>query len=203
MTNILEELMRERNICRMSSAEANQLSRECLQLALIQLMGKMPFDKITVTELVKFSGVSRQTFYRNYKSKEDILKEMSEEIKCKLLDTMVSDKYRGDGYAWFYDLFQFIRDNRDLVELLYKGDIIRKNVLGFIPPGYQSVWDSADEDEKYVLIAYEGGLDAIVEKWFLAGMRESVDTMAGICNSLYGEIHCRILDSIHKKTAGS
>ncbi len=198
MAKILEDLMQERNIKRMTSAEANELSRECLQLALIQLMGEMPFEKIAVTEIVKRSGVSRQTFYRNYKFKEDILKEMSEEIKEKILNAMTGEKYRSNSFAWFYDLFQFIRDNSVLVELLYKADIIRKNVLGYIPPGYQSFWNDAGMEERYLLIAYEGGLDAIVEKWFRGGMKEKLETMAEICNSLYGEIHCRIINSIEK-----
>ncbi len=53
---------------------SRQLTKECLQLALVDLMAEKPFEKITVTELVLKSGVSRQSFYRNYESKEDILK---------------------------------------------------------------------------------------------------------------------------------
>lgn len=67
MDTVLKTLMKERGIYRLSGERANQLTRECLQKALIFLMGEKPFNKISITELVKISGVSRQSFYRNYK----------------------------------------------------------------------------------------------------------------------------------------
>ena len=60
----------------LSNKEANKVTRECLQTALIQLMSQKPFEKITITELVRRSGVSRTAFYRNYESKEEILNEV-------------------------------------------------------------------------------------------------------------------------------
>lgn len=60
----------------LSNKEANKVTKECLQTALIQLMSQKPFEKITITELVRRSGVSRTAFYRNYESKEEILNEV-------------------------------------------------------------------------------------------------------------------------------
>lgn len=37
----------------LSNKEANKVTRECLQTALIQLMSQKPFEKITITELVR------------------------------------------------------------------------------------------------------------------------------------------------------
>ena len=72
--------MEKRDILRLSNFESNKLTKECLQTALIYLMGEKPFEKITITELVKRSGVSRTAFYRNYNSKEEILNEISDEL---------------------------------------------------------------------------------------------------------------------------
>ncbi len=41
--------------------------------ALVELMDKTPYDQITVTDITKKAGVSRMTFYRSYRSKDDIL----------------------------------------------------------------------------------------------------------------------------------
>ena len=60
---------------RMSNKESNRFTRECLQTALIYLMGEKSFEKISISELVRRSGVSRTAFYRNYSSKEEILNE--------------------------------------------------------------------------------------------------------------------------------
>jgi AcrR family transcriptional regulator len=40
----------------------------------------MPYDKITVSDITKKAGVARQTFYRNYASKDDIVMQYLEGI---------------------------------------------------------------------------------------------------------------------------
>ena len=70
-----ETELKKRDILRMSNKESNRLTRECLQTALIYLMGQKPFDKISISEIVRRSGVSRTAFYRNYNSKEEVLNE--------------------------------------------------------------------------------------------------------------------------------
>ena len=42
--------------------------------ALLQLMQKKAFDRISITELCRKAGVSRMSFYRNFESKEAVLK---------------------------------------------------------------------------------------------------------------------------------
>ena len=56
-----------------SNKESNQITRESIETALLFLMEKKELSKISVSELVKKAGVSRNAFYRNYKSKEEIL----------------------------------------------------------------------------------------------------------------------------------
>ncbi|RRD31982.1 TetR/AcrR family transcriptional regulator [Streptococcus minor] len=56
-----------------SNQEANQLTRESIETALLHLMEKKELPQISISELVKKAGVSRNAFYRNYKSKEEIL----------------------------------------------------------------------------------------------------------------------------------
>ena len=66
--------LQKKEILRMNNKESNQLTRECLQLALIHLMAEQPYEKITVSEIVRRAGVSRTAFYRNYTDKEDFSK---------------------------------------------------------------------------------------------------------------------------------
>lgn len=41
--------------------------------SMMQLMERKPLDKITVKEIVENSGMTRQTFYRNFKDKYDLV----------------------------------------------------------------------------------------------------------------------------------
>ncbi len=56
-----------------SNKESNQLTRESIETALLFLLEKKELAQISISELVQKAGVSRNAFYRNYKSKEEIL----------------------------------------------------------------------------------------------------------------------------------
>ena len=54
--------------------------RESITGALLELMKKQEFEDITISDLVNRAGVGRASFYRNYISKEDVLKKELEKI---------------------------------------------------------------------------------------------------------------------------
>jgi AcrR family transcriptional regulator len=54
--------------------EANEFVKECITTALLKMLKERDFSDITITDLVKRAGVSRISFYRNYESKEDVLR---------------------------------------------------------------------------------------------------------------------------------
>ena len=53
--NEQEREAKKKNILRMSNAESNRFTKECIQTALIYLMNEMPFDKITITSIINRS----------------------------------------------------------------------------------------------------------------------------------------------------
>ena len=63
---------------------ANNMVKESLTDALFYLMSKKDFNNIAITELSKKAGVSRLSFYRNFDSKEDIIKKWITSITVKL-----------------------------------------------------------------------------------------------------------------------
>ncbi|MEK8127280.1 TetR family transcriptional regulator [Paenibacillus filicis] len=48
-------------------------SQEWIQTALFQLMEKKEYSQISITEIVDRAGLARQTFYRNFQDKDEIL----------------------------------------------------------------------------------------------------------------------------------
>lgn len=53
--------------------QKNTMTRDCIFTALLLLMDQMPYEDITITDIAKKAGVSRMSYYRLYKSKDDIL----------------------------------------------------------------------------------------------------------------------------------
>ena len=54
--------------------EEHQEVIAAVEEALAILIDKKDFSAITISELVKKAGIARSTFYRNYESKEDIIR---------------------------------------------------------------------------------------------------------------------------------
>ncbi len=54
--------------------EEHQVIITSIEEALASLMEQKSFSEITISELVRKSGVARSTFYRNYDTKEDIIR---------------------------------------------------------------------------------------------------------------------------------
>ena len=100
MTNQNTDLKKKENL-RLSNEESNRLTRECLQTALVYLLSEKSLEDITITELVKRSGVSRTAFYRNYNTKEDILQEISDRIFSDLRDSLNNSSQNASVKASF------------------------------------------------------------------------------------------------------
>ena len=50
----------------------NQITRERIVSALLELIREKPLSTITITELTRRAGVSRMAFYRNFSTKEEV-----------------------------------------------------------------------------------------------------------------------------------
>ena len=54
--------------------ETNLFVKECITEALLLLMKGNSLSEISITEIVERAGVARVSFYRNFSSKEDVIK---------------------------------------------------------------------------------------------------------------------------------
>lgn len=60
-------------------------SRMLIRSALLALMHEMPFDSITVTDVVRQADINRGTFYSHYRSTFDVIRKMEVEIAEEVL----------------------------------------------------------------------------------------------------------------------
>ena len=64
----------------MNNQEKNTYVRQHILSALLELMSTQDFAAISIQALVDAAGVGRASFYRNYKSKEDVLRQEAERL---------------------------------------------------------------------------------------------------------------------------
>ncbi len=184
MKNEPRTILEERNVLRLNNEESNKLTRECLTTALMQLMKEKSLDKITITELVKRSGVSRTAFYRNYSSKEDILVDIRNYIAETSNSFLVKPELKDNPRLWFRECFKIVQDNADLIRpildaKLTLGDFFKNQSV------LDSLYSTDNRMNRYKNLAIEAAFQRIMIVWFDEGMIESVDEMASFCNDIF------------------
>lgn len=146
--------------------------------ALFSLMKEKNIEKITIDELCEKGGIGRATYFRNFKSKDDIItayivmKWREYERKHKLKEHPLNDSYRVKQY---FNFCHSMRSKNDL--------IIDQGHNGAILAAYEIIITDRDTDEptdtyESYYLAY--GLFGIFIKWSKNGYNESVDEMARI-----------------------
>src|SRR5688572_29093644 len=64
-------------------------SKKWLVASLLQLMKEKPFDKITISEITDKADLDRSTFYRNFDSKEDLLRLYIDDIAKEYVNRLI------------------------------------------------------------------------------------------------------------------
>lgn len=146
--------------------------------ALIKLMKKKNIEKITVDELCETGGIGRATYFRNFKSKDEILsaylimKWREYENKHKLKEHSLNDIYRVKRY------FEFCYSMRRINEL-----ILRQGHHGAILSAYETIVTDSDTDnavDNYESCYMAYGLFGILMKWAKSRYHDTPQELAKI-----------------------
>ena len=170
---------------KLSNEESNRFTKDSIKTALINMMANHDFEKISITDLVKKSGVSRAAFYRNYKSKEDVLKDFSVNILKLVVSTLRDGTLKDNLLDWFRMFFASIKANRKTIDLIFKAKI---NIYEYmIESGLVVTREYSDLDE-YRVAALIAGMIGIATKWYNNNFRESINEMADLTFELYKDL---------------
>ena len=104
---------------RKHSEEINKLVVESLQGALLQLIGKLPYERITVTELCIKAGVSRMAFYGNFSCKDDIFKRIVSDLQTEMLMRIGSPFRQTLTLDWYVSLFVFVQEKSNILQPIF------------------------------------------------------------------------------------
>ena len=154
--------------------------------ALIKLMKKKNIEKITVDELCEAGGIGRATYFRNFKSKDEILsayfimKWRGYEKKHRLKEHSLSDIYRVQRY---FDFCYSMRRVNDLV--------FQQGHHGAILSAYETIVTDSDTDnaaDNYESFYMAYGLFGILMKWAKNGYKDTPQELAEIVvNKIFAE----------------
>ena len=178
-----------------------------MDLALISLLKKKPFDYITVSEICETAGVNRSTFYLHYETVGDLLEETTRYLlddflsyfsidtqsvalnlrNCELNDLVfISDKY-------LTPYFTYIKDHKEV----FGTALLHNKTLGF-EEVYKRMFDNIfnpildrfnypQNDRPYVMMYYLNGINAIVSEWLKNKCDKPIEEISKIVSiCIYG-----------------
>lgn len=167
----------------------NEVVRASITESLLLLMEKERLDKITVVELTRKAGVSRMSFYRNFRSKEEVLVVCTEQMFRNFVDRIPDFgqlKVFEDSKAFFCYLRVHGRLMRNLVEADLFG-IFFETFSRYFATLFVEVYklDRSPDFRSYELSYRVGGLANIILAWVKSNFRETDEEMANVFRYLY------------------
>ena len=142
--------------------------------ALIRLLEKKEFRKITITELCVEAKISRISFYRNYNSKEDII--VHELTKALALWRVTFGKETPeDAVIRFYE---YLKNNKNVFQTLYRCGLIYYVFAAFYE--FFGSKDSTIDIQRYNGAGYTGVIWGFVYQWVVDGMDKTPQEMLSL-----------------------
>ena len=162
-------------------------SQRQIAQALMQLIEEKPYQDITISELCKTAGISRQTFYTLFTSRENVVTFTLQEQYCyepeepDPCESSLSHLCRGYG--------DYITSHRDFLRMLVDNHI--EYLL------YDSIHDAlsacpcflhsmSEQQRQYAADFYAGGITGVVKRYALCGCSTSADELSDMLARLFG-----------------
>ena len=155
---------------------ANIFVCECITQSLFRLMKRKQYHKITVTDIVREAGVSRNSFYRNFQSVEEIITQFLEQKTSKWWSEFIAypDRYPHVISEMFYHFL----DMREEIHLLYHAGLSHLLMEHIVV--CEKLSQTGEIKNTYQIAFMSGGLCGLVNEWILRGMKESPEEMEHI-----------------------
>ena len=160
-------------------------SKECIVSTFFQLLEKDSFSSITISEIAAHAGLDRRTFYRHFKTKEDILAYYIKSTAAEY-EAALKVHREHDNRAIAEAFFTVCRNQSNQLRLLIKQNLshllLHEISKAFVT--YQEIYAGREElehpDRDYRLAYHIGGFWNIMNCWLMKESRESPREMAEI-----------------------
>ncbi len=158
---------------------ANQKVKDRLFAALIEFAGKKDWSKLTVTELIEKSGVARASFYRNFKSVEELIDYGIQQLAVRYHEGKPFPEEDFHSREVMLYKFHFYKEYADLV-LAFHHAKMGTTLLDIITDcEIESGGDMPISSiARYELYYFAGAFYNMMLCWLESGMKETPEAMA-------------------------
>lgn len=161
-----------------------QIDQSCSWIfeAFITLLKEKPFAEISIAQIVKKAGVSRQTFYRHFKSKEDLIEWQMAQIFHQYITQLQSM----EQYNLREDLILYFRLSSEfspMLKVIFAAgleSIVLQKTMEYVYQLESAFHYNSEKELLYVSEYFAGGVMMIILRWIREGMLESPEDLADL-----------------------
>ncbi|MFA6780884.1 MAG: TetR/AcrR family transcriptional regulator [Bacilli bacterium] len=159
----------------------SEYTKRRLVESLLKLMSKgKGFDNISIQDIVEEGGFSRMAYYRNFKSKADILRYHFDTITTDFIEETNTDLYEMPFDQYLTSVLTYLFSNRELALTL-----LDAHLFIYVREQFDAklIKSAKTEEEAQRFIFFAGGLFNIFYHWLLGEGKETPEQIAKIISS--------------------
>ncbi len=181
----------------MKQDKRSKRTRAWLLETLLVLLEKKEYSEISITELTEKADIARQTFYRNFNTKDDILLSKMDEILDEyLVKVQESLKTKNDPY-WDFEVNQLVilwQQNDRVFKAVQKAGLAvqtLEKLSEFFSQFHMKILNLKELDSKQQYLVYylAGGVFMVLNKWFENDMDTPVELITNLFKKAANQVY--------------
>jgi len=155
----------------------SELSKQYIAESLISLMKKKDYSKITIKNITDKAGLSQMSYYRNFKSKDEIIQYYLDTITNEFIKK-TNINYTPENFKnYLIILFTHLEKQKDIGMILLKA-----NLLYYIKDEFDKIFKnkSTSIKEEYNYYFISGGLYNVYYYWLINDCKETPKELANM-----------------------
>lgn len=158
-------------------------SVEKIEKAFVELLQTRELKDITVSDIIKLTGLNRSTFYANFLDIYDLADKLREKLE-KDFSAVFSDESEDREKSGAVKMFTHIKENQLFYKTYFRLNYDSKHDI-YIYDVKRAQQDFDNKNIKYHIEFFRNGINAIIKMWLAEGCKESPEEMAEILKQEY------------------
>jgi hypothetical protein len=178
-------------------------TREWTFEAVVKLLEVKEYNDIKISEIINKAGISRATFYRNFSSKEDIVRIKVSSFFHDFYEEIIPHFYKENPEDELYLIqmfFKKIDEDEKLIDTVIKSNLeylmvegIHFLIINFSQEFYQLV-RSSKITQDYTIDIVSSSVWTLLSRWYKTGKKESVNKLGKIFLSAFRNVYLALFD---------